>query len=251
MKSLRQLHSLLFAISALALPLSAWAQTTPDTSQFRILKQTVVRKNDGGTVTFNKVAPPVLPQLAPAPSPPLTAAATLRQRELEGKNGGMLSISATVHAGGITELRWGLNGWTTLRALSNVDFMLLEGTGSVETADKYYTLVMGLGRDSQPLSPADAALAMTLPHDGRASFVLTENKTTKGANERQALEAMQTLHDWFGQNQIQVTQQHAQQLARRRALPKAPPPKPTNTVIHFWRMPDNAAVTPASTGGSK
>ena len=98
-------------------------------------------------MTFQRIVPPPMP--APVVKVPLvlTAEEAARQAEVEAKTPGVLSISASVHEGGITVLRWMCDGPERVAAVSNVDFRLLAGLGHVETAEHYYSLILAAGED--------------------------------------------------------------------------------------------------------
>ncbi|OYW74436.1 MAG: hypothetical protein B7Z37_17755, partial [Verrucomicrobia bacterium 12-59-8] len=92
---------------------------------FRVLSESSVQQRDGSSITFRKVAPPVIAPPFTAPQAP--PAAVNQQPEKETK---LLSISASVKANGFTVLRWTCGASQRLQAVSNVDFRYLEGLGS-------------------------------------------------------------------------------------------------------------------------
>lgn len=150
----------------------------------------------------------------------------------------MLSISASVHAGGLTVLHWSCGASQRAQAVSNVDFRYLAGLGNLETAQANYLLVMSLGPDEQPLSAEEAWAAKWLPASGRPSFVLLNGKSAEGKEAATALHAMEALLDYFETSQDELVKQYAQREQERAAqeLAKcnAPPPGPKHTVLNFW-----------------
>lgn len=212
-----------------------------------VLEQTVVPQKDGGSMTFQKIAPPPMPVPVVKAPVVLTEAEKARIVEVEAKQPAMLSISASVHEGGFTVLRWSCmgNGW--MEGLSNVDFRLLTGLGQIETQDHYYSLVMSAGADPSDLTPEQALQKQALPADGSSAFVLTNGKTVFTTDEEQAVMAMAVLHDYFEANREMLGQRHAQREAEREARElaqrNASPPPPRHSVIQFWPLSADQKAT--------
>jgi len=230
-----------------------------------VLEQTVVPQKDGGSVTFQKIVPPPPPAPLVKAAVVLTAEEMARLEEIEAKAPAMLNISASVHEGGFTVLRWSCAGKGRLEALSNVDFRLLTGLGQVETKDHYYSLVMAAGADASELTSAQVLQKLALPEDGSPAFVMKDGKTAFTAEEELSVRGMQVLHDYFAANREALVPLHARQEAERaaRELAERNAPPPRHAVIQFWplsaeqkvalrtaRSAEPAVETP-NTGGAK
>ena len=128
-------------------------------------------------ITFNRIAPPVLPAPTPTPAPtpqsqaqtraaPVARTATrspgtrsqgrtnARSARTSDATGNqekpykMLSVSATVYDHQFSELRRYGGNAPELRVYVNMDFNLFAGVTSIETADTVYMLIFGLGNDT-------------------------------------------------------------------------------------------------------
>ncbi len=240
---------------------------TPLAAPRIILEQTVVRQKDGGTVTFQKIQPPpVTPPVAKA-APVLTPEEAARQAEIEAKKPGLLMVSATVHAGGLTLLRCSCGGKEQVEALSNVDFQLLAGLGQVETETAYYSLVMAVGTDESPLDAEQDAQARVLSAKDGAAFVLMGGKAALSAAEEEIAAGLQVLHEYFDANRAALEVRHAKREQERvaRALidQSTRPAAAKQAVIQFWPLSAEqktalraarsaeTAVKTSSTGGTK
>ena len=179
-----------------------------------------------------------------------------RQRERDKKEHYFLSISATVFAHQITELRWQCEGGEQVHAYSNLDFTHLAGIGSFETADAVYSLVMAVGDESSQ-GEVKAQRMKALPRldqfpKGYTSYLLDAKADTSEAQK--ACEAMDALHAYYDANREQLTQAHQQRetaRAIRERWHKEHPPVPKDTVIHFWRKTPTAPGTPSKGGAKK
>lgn len=228
----------------------------PAPPALRVLSQTSVPQKDGGSVTFQRVEPPVAAPRQPPRPEVLTAEELAARQRLEGKEHELVSISASVHEGGLTLLRCAIDGRQPgLEALSNVDFRLLAGIGSVETETKAYTLVMAVGEDSDPLPPAHAALAPSLAAMTTPTFALPDAQAAPAAEKQRTVTALEALHRHFESNRDLLVQRRArmmaEQAAREQALRDAPAPPPQHVVIRFWKLPrQEAPATPPGPGSS-
>ena len=232
-----------------------------------VLEQTTVPQKDGGSVTFQRIVPPPVPEPVVKVPLVLTAEEAARQAEVEAKMPGVLSISASVHAGGITVLRWMCDDPERVAAVSNVDFRLLAGLGHVETAEHYYSLILAAGEDAQELTRAQAEAARALPQDGSPGFVLLDGKAALTEAQTRAVTGMKALHAYFEANREALVLRHAQREAERAARElaerDAPPPPPRQAVIQFWPLSaeqkaalsaERSAALPvksSNTGGAK
>ena len=148
---------------------------------YQILSESTVQQKDGSSITFRQVVPPVVApqaQTVAATVPPLTAAQEAALSQMPAKETRMLSISASVNAGGFTVLRWTSGSSQRLHAVSNVDFRLLAGLGSLETEQASYFLILSAGLDDQPMTNEEVQAARLLPENGAASFALVGSDTT-------------------------------------------------------------------------
>jgi hypothetical protein len=240
---------------------------TPLAAPRIIVEQTVVRQKDGGTVTFQKIQPPPVTAPVVKAAPVLTPEEAARQAEIEAKKPGLLMVSATVHAGGLTVLRCSCGGKEQVEALSNVDFQLLAGLGQVETETGYYSLVMAVGTDEAPLSVEQEAQARVLTAKDGAAFVLMGGKAALSAAEEEIAAGLQVLHEYFDANRAALADRHAkreQERAARALIDQSKRPAAAKqAVIQFWplsaeqktalratRSAEPAAKT-SSTGGTK
>lgn len=217
---------------------------------FRVQGESVVRQSNGDTVTFRKVEPPVAAPLQAKVVPTLSAEESARIQRLERKEMRNLSVSATVHAGGVTVLRWSCHGKDQLRAVSNVDFRHLAGLGSLEKEKTVYTIFMGLGVEEGALSAEEAQAAKLLPADGRASLVLLSGSPVAAKEDAQALAGMEALLDHYAAQReelvAQFEQREVQKAAQELARQNAPPPGPRHAVVHFWPLqPEQKAALTA------
>ena len=217
------------------------AATTAVQPVFRVLSNSTVQQRDGSSITFLEVVPPdITTQAAPlplAPATPLTAAqeAALSQSPVHEPK--ILGISASVHASGLTVLRWTCDGSLPLQAVANVDFRDLEGVGSFETPEASYMLLLSAGPDEQALTDAQARAAKALPVNGTAAIALVSGSTPASPADQAALDAMEALLDFFDTHRQELSQlrekRKTERAARELAAGTAPPPPPRHSVVHF------------------
>ncbi len=220
------------------------AATAPLQPVFRVLSESTVQNRDGSSITFRQVVPPaVTPQAQPAavtPAPGLSAAEAEALSQMPVKESKVLGISASVHANGFTMLRWTCGESQRLQAVSNVDFRYLEGLGSVETEQASYILILSTGPDEQALTDAEARAAKSLPVNGSASFALVSGSTAASPADESALDAMNSLLDFFDTHRADLVklqaQREAERAARELAASLAPPPPPRHSIVHFWPL---------------
>jgi len=221
-------------------------QPAPDPIAFHVLAESVVKKADGGTVTFRQVAPPavlpVAPMSAPAPQQP-TAAQMERLRRVAMKEQQHLTISATVYEGGPTLLSWSCGGKHKLLAWSNVDFRFLPDWASVETESAVYSFLKTM-RPAVGLTHKQTAQMRLLPTEENPTFVMLDGRMPVTAEEQHAIAGMTALHDYYQTNHEMLMRRYAQQqsdqAAREQEDHRAPPPLPKHEVIHFWPLPKPA-----------
>ncbi len=222
----------------------AKAPTVATPPAFRILSESTVPQPDGGTVTFQRVAPPVVMQQAQPPVNPAAPALTTVQADAGSqvalKEVKLLSISASVKANGFTVLRWTCGASQRFQAVSSVDFRYLEGLGSLEMAQATYLLILSAGPDEQSMTDVETRAAQSLPLNGIASFALLSGSAATGPADESALDAMNSLLDYFAAHREELVKLHAKReadsAARELAARNAPPPPPRHSVIHYWPL---------------
>jgi hypothetical protein len=201
-----------------------------------------VRQRDGSTITFRQVVPPVVtPQAQPAavtPVPALTAAQAAALNQMPVKESKVLSISASVKANGFTVLRWTCESSQRLQAVSNVDFRYMEGVASFATEQADYVLILSAGPDDQAMTDVEARAAQSLPGNGCASFAMLSGSAAAGSADESALDAMNSLLDYFAAHRDELVRLRAQREADRAAsdlaASTAQPPPPRHSVVYFW-----------------
>lgn len=228
------------------------APAAPVPAQDREVSRVVVR-HARRTATYIQIAPLPPPATArrPAPAavPPLPDAAELaREAQLSAKRHGSLLLSATIHPGPapLTELTWSEDG-TLWRAISNLDFRLLQPLSAIETAETFHDLFFlpGLAgpEEAPPLRPSDLPLTPAgyrlLPADDHAWRGPSADTLT-------ALDALHRHHDAhrpallaaLAERQVAEALAEAAE-ARARLLPPAP-------LVVRYAPPAAAIVAPSS-----
>lgn len=212
----------------------------------RVLAQKVVRERDGGTTTFQRIeAPTSLPMVEAPPAVMLSPQEQEKQRRQANKESVMLSLSATLHAGGIAQVRCGLGVGEVVRAVSREDFRLLLGEGQIETETQVLSLIVAAGADENPAAPELATAALGLPPEG--GFVLLDTVDANDGQKRRAIALLRVLHEYVSANRVVLQQKQARRQAEAAAAElarqNAPPPPPKHTVFQFWKLPRPAAGT--------
>ncbi len=209
-----------------------------------VLSESTVQQRDGSSITFRRVLPPVIaPQAqraAVAPVSALTAAQEAELSQMPVKELKVLSISASVHATGFTVLRWSCGESQRLHSVSNVDFRYLQGIGSWETAQASYMLILSASPDEQSMTAAEAQAAQSLPLNGIAATALVSGSPATGPADESALDAMESLLDFFDSHRQDLIKLHAQReterAARELTARNAPPPAHRHSIVHFWPL---------------
>ncbi len=210
----------------------------------RILYSSTVRHADGGTTTYQRIEPPTAAQLAalqPAPQVSTTHAAPLPS---------ILSVTARVYEGTLTEIKWLHNG-VECRAWSSVDFRLLEAIPQFEqdgVTRRLMSITMWMRRPPAgggPLRPwpdFPAEVLAAVPVGRRAWYTLMEFNGP-AAMENEACAALDALHNYVEAHlavlQARRVQREAQKVAEaayKLAHPEPPPP-PAHTIIQLWKTP--------------
>jgi hypothetical protein len=221
----------------------------------RILYSSTVRHADGGTTTYQRIEPPTAAQLAalqPAPQVSSAPAAPLPP---------ILSVTARVYEGTLTEIKWLHNGFEC-RAWSSVDFRLLEAIPQFEQNGVMRRLLSITMTHRQPPAglvlqrpwPAfPAAVLAAVPQGMRAWYVLMEYPGTP-QDEAAACAPLDALHNYVEANwealHARRTQREAQKVAEAayKAAHPEPAPPPTNTIIQLWKTPQ-AEIQTLNQGG--
>ena len=142
-------------------------------------------------------------------------------------------------------------------AFSNIDFNLFGGSATIATADTVYSLLLAVGNQTSEVNelvePGVAEAGKPLPvgklipspdqfSPTRAQYLVVEDEAGAAPQARD-LAALDALHVYFDANRQRLATEYASREAARIAQeqrPKAPPPKPKDTVVNFW--PGNGTV---------
>jgi hypothetical protein len=195
---------------------------------FQILNQRKVYFGQH-SVTMNRIAPPNLPTLPPAPTPaPIQIPASV-------VNFGMMIFSATVYDHQYSVIQR-FDGDQTVVAVSNIDFSLFTTQGSFIEGNSYYELIIALDEestaDNDPTTAAWLTQAQgTLPAS-TPSYVVVSG--TASADDVAGLNA---IHSYYAANSTDILQAYQQLQARNAAAAlqaKLHPPRRPNTVINYW-----------------
>lgn len=200
--------------------------------------------------------------MLPTPAPPPPPAPPTPQDLLEAqKTVVSVFIKATVYDNRIADLHVsGSSG--AFEAFSNIPFVYLNGTRTIETADTIYSFFIVADNETSatldPSSPLVAELTQveaTLPAlagvpAGTASQYAVADGTSTTYPDLVA--ALDQIHTWYDANSAAVIQtwQQQQAAAAQAALQASQnPPTPKNTVINFWPIQSNLFPTAPATGG--
>lgn len=232
------------------------ANPNPEPIRFHVLESRKIRQG-GRSIIMNRVAPPVLPApraaILPMPVAPLTDAQKQALAIREAKKSVVLFLSVTVYDRQVSELRW-LDGPGAIRIFSNIDFNHFAGVGGFKTADASYTLMLGLGNESREQVDArrreaaqrgiPAAAQRQIPARSefsptRSEYMVEEDPAHPLSDEATA--ALDALHVYYDANKQRLTTEYAEReaanAARLQQL-KDNPPKPKDTIINYWRKPN-------------
>ena len=222
---------------------------------FRVLQGWKVDLGDHA-IFLNRVAPPVLPP-APPPPPPAPAPSAVEIATADKPEAGMpqkktevLFLSATVFDRQVTEVRT-FGGKRDCRFLISIDFNLLAGVGSLETADTDYLLILGVGNETRGEAEAfNKRAAEDGQKDGfkqippLESFSKNHSEYVVAQDEPDAqppaetLAALDALLVFYDANRSKLAEDYAKREAARSAQKqwvKEHPPAPRDTVIHYWK----------------
>jgi len=221
----------------------------------RILYSSTVRNADGGTTTFQRIETPTAAQLAALqPAPQVSSAPAVPLPPI-------LSVTARIYEGTLTEIKWLHNGFEC-RAWSSVDFRLLEAIPQFEQDGVTRRLMSITMTHRQPpagvVSPRPwpafpAEVLAAVPQGMRAWYVLMEYPGSP-QNEAAACAPLDALHAYVEANwealQARRAQREAQKVAEaayKLAHPEPPPP-PKDIIVQFWKDADVTTTTSNSNG---
>ena len=226
------------------------ATPQPIPGTYQILEQRIVQ-HDGYTVTYNRITPP---QMSKVPAP-VAAPLTLEEQALadsrRGKAHGNLSIGCTVFDHEVTELHWTSGGKRHL-AYSNIDFNLIAGLGSFDSADTVYSSILAVGNSTRASLAAAAIPALSeFPTDLSIYLVPADDSLTEADNE--TLAALDALHAYYDANRAKLQPAYVEREQKRIAAQqwaKDHPPVPKDEVMFIWKK-EPATTTTSTQGGSK
>ena len=216
------------------------------------------------SVSLNRVAPPILPS-EPAPAPKTagveSAPAGKPLARTPQKKTELLFLSATVFDRSITEVRT-FAGDRDCRFHINIDFNLLAGLGSFETADISYLLMLGVENRTRAEAEAfnkravlEGRKAVFKPIPPPETFSKTRSEYLIANDEAAAqppaetLAALDALLACYDANRGRLAEDYVKREAARIAQEqwmKEHPPAPKGTVIHYWK--NDTAPSPSESG---
>lgn len=210
------------------------------------------------TVTYVRITPPQLSALPQAPRPPATepnAEQLAQEAARAAKIYEQLLFSVTVYPATATtptviDLNWWREG-RRYQAWSNVDFRLLGQITELETSTHVFAWFPAVGVDAVTDLPADrhpAGLALFDAADPAPHYYV-EGTEADLAPVADTLLGLDTLHAYYQIHYTRLVEEHArlQALNAAHAAELARnPPRPVDTVIHFWKAHAAPAPAPAS-----
>jgi hypothetical protein len=213
-------------------------------------------QESGRTITFQRIAPPAMPNLPEAPTAAEAAQEGSREEQTvepadESPADNFVMAGATVfrskdgHTRSLVQL-WPQNGGQAVAIWSSADFGLLAPIGSFVCTDgkTRSLMLMWSASQTESLATLETELGPDSPPipkfaEGKASF-----STTTGKASDAALVWIQSLHDIYNNDYERLKTAYAgreqARLAKEAEL-KANPPKPKNLVFNYWRIGDDAA----------
>ena len=170
-------------------------------------------------------------------------------------------LSATVWPSGYSEVEWYVGGQRH-RAISTIDFSLLDPALSFETATtRFAFLILATRQNATAVQQAQQAgtaneqghprrwPAQLPARDGAAQYLTGWDADTPAADEESAYAAMDALHDYFDANRAQVIAEAEDRRARaaQEAQQRASTPRRVRVgpPVVFKRLEAAPAVPPA------
>lgn len=240
---------LLSSVSSGREPLAALPTEKPVTE---LSRKTV----DLGThkVTFIHVTQP---RLSVLPTPPAVAVTPPSAEQVAAdearaaKTYEQLSASVTVYPGAgerptVSDLTWWHEG-KRYQAWSNIDFRLLTQLPELETEThvfSWFPFVSEGSVEEIPVAERPAGLSLFPLADTAPQYYL-EGSTEEIAPIEGTLHGLDYLHAYYQLHHARLASEYAERLAvatAQEAELAKNPPKPADTVIHFWKV--SAAANP-------
>lgn len=202
-------------------------------------------------ITYVRITPPALPSLPVQPLIPAAApsAEELAAQELRAaKAHGNLTVTGVVYVGSptVTELTWTNDDGQSFRAWSNVDFRLLTQLRDIETENHvfmWFPFISEASVEEIPPESRPAGLSLFTVTDIAPEYFFegTDEDMGKAAV---TLAGLDYLHAYFQLNRARLAEDYTRRMAEAAAREeelKRNPPKPVDTVIHFWKNPAPAS----------
>lgn len=208
---------------------------------------------DFGThkVTYIRITPPALPALPAQPQTPTptpTAEELAAQERRAAKAHGMLNVTGIVYVGSptVTELTWTDDDGQRFRAWSNADFRLLTQLSTIETETHIFMWFPFISEGSVeeiPVENRPSGLSLFTANDTAPEYFFegTDEDMTKAAT---TLAGLDYLHAFYQIHKTRLEEDYTRRMAEAAAQAEElakNPPKPVDTVIHFWKNPAPAS----------
>ncbi len=229
-------------------PEVATPQLIPGT--YQILEQRIVQ-HDGYTVTYNRITPPQMSKVLAPVARPLTVAEQALADSRQAKAHGNLSIGCTVFDHEVTELHWTSGGKRHV-AYSNIDFNLVAGLGTFDSANTVYSSILAVGNSTRATQAAAAIPALSEFPSGLSIYLVPADDTFAEA-DNEALAALDALHAYYDANRAKLQQAYVEREQKRTAAQqwaKDHPPLKKDEVFYLWKK-EPATATTSSEGGTK
>ena len=255
---------LLFAFATRLFTCEASAQTaaTPPAVPMQVLERREVRVGDR-SIIYNRVVPPVLPKTGrPVPTAPAIDPENAAAKVQSPKRQEVLFLSAIVHAGPVTELRW-FEAGREHRAFSNIDFRHFGATAEVESAEAAWLLLLSVSEAPRPQEePADSsqpkkALTPVPSRErfsaSRSEYLLADSGSAAPPSPATlaALDALHLHYDARGEELLLRHSQREAERAKEAGRAKENPPPPKQTIINFWPVRSRAHPATGKTEGAR
>ncbi len=230
--------------------LSEIATPQPIPGTYQILEQRIVQ-HDGYTVTYNRITPPQMSKVPALVATPLTAEEQALADSRKGKAHGNLCSGATVFDHAVTELHWTSGGKRHV-AYSNIDFNLVAGLGTFDSADTVYSSILAVGNSTRATQAAAAIPALSeFPTDLSIYLVPADDTFSEADNE--ILAALDALHAYYDANRAKLQQAYVEREQKRitaQQWAKDHPPSKKDEVFYLWKKEPTTATT-STQGGTK
>lgn len=198
------------------------------------VRDTTVFQQDGRTITFNKVAPPIRQPKPISVQPSPTSEQFAEMQRMAQKGYTNFTFFGTVWDEKITEIEWHYEG-VKYQAFVNADMSFLHAMGRFETEESYYSITGMLGHadrdEAEHWIPGRADFS-----DERAvTYIVVEPDKSQMADE--AFKSLEALLSYYGSTKEVLWQKYAERsaknLARQRYYEANPPSQ--DVEINFWK----------------